>query len=220
MQHKHILNIGYPKCATSWLWDQLTAQSWFSSNREKENYDLIRGVPVKDYSEEYSKFKITGNFCPLYHALDRYLIDQLSDNKNIVTSMILRNPFDVYWSLYNFLNKDPNITYSLYVRRLIDQQWFNQFYKIIDRWQTCFSPDRFFIFSYDDIVTNQEEFLINYCNTLELPTIDTYSEIKSNVTQYRYSNNLLDDDLIVKINKDIELLGPQVSFLTEHWKKD
>lgn len=220
MQHKHVLNIGYPKCATTWLWDQLASQSWFSSTREKENYDLIRGVSVKNYVEEYSKLKITGNFCPLYHALDRYIIDQLSGNKNIIASMILRNPFDLYWSLYNFLNKDSNITYSAYVRRLIDQQWFNQFYKIIDRWQTYFSPDQFFVFSYDDIAINQEEFLINYCNTLELPIINTSNKIKSNVTRYRYSNNLLDDDLIVKINKDIELLGPQVSFLTEHWKKD
>jgi hypothetical protein len=218
MQSKHILNIGYPKCATTWLWDQLAAQSWFSPDQEKENYDLIRGVSVNQYTQNYSTSKITGNFCPANHALDRYIINQLSDNKNIVASIIFRNPFDLYWSLYNFLNNDSNITYSNYVRRLVDQQWFNQFYKIIDRWQTYFSHDQFFIFSYDNIVVDQEKFLIYFCNLLELPNIEIFNKNKSNITDYRYSNNLLDDDLIVKINNDIELLGPRVPFSTTHWK--
>jgi hypothetical protein len=219
MQSKHILNIGYPKCATTWLWDQLAAQSWFSSIREKENYDLIRGISVKQYTQEYSISKITGNFCPANYVLDRYIINQLSTNENIITTIIFRNPFDLYWSLYNFLENNLQITYSNYVRILLEQRWFGEFSKIIDRWQQYFSSDRFFIFSYDDLINDQQKFVIDYSNKLNIPNIQIIKKNKLNVTAYRYSNNLLDNDLIVKRNNAIDDLNQKVPFSISHWKR-
>ena len=41
MRINHILNIGYPKCGTTWCWTLLTQQTWFTNPGDKENNDLI-----------------------------------------------------------------------------------------------------------------------------------------------------------------------------------
>ena len=55
MKNNHILNIGYPKCGTTWCWELLAQQPWFSIPREKENYDLIKTnlVELKSKTENF-----------------------------------------------------------------------------------------------------------------------------------------------------------------------
>jgi hypothetical protein len=219
MKNKHILNIGYPKCGTTWLWDQLVLQPWFTSVTNKENDDLCKGIPVAEYSKIYLDSSITANFCPVNFALDRYLINQLSLNTHVVVTIIFRNPFDFYWSWYNFLGQQ-SVKYSDFVRGMIEQKWANQFFKIIDRWQRYFSPDRFFAFSYDELTNDPSQFLKNYCKTLNLPDPITINTGKINVTKYTYSNRSLDSDLIDIINNDIDLLQQKVSFPVLHWKQN
>jgi hypothetical protein len=219
MKHKHILNIGYPKSATSWLWMQLTDQSWFSCPREKENYDLIQGVPVSEYEKDYLNFNITANFSTINYCLDRYIINQLSQNKNIVVTIILRNPFDYYWSFYNFTkNKSNNNNYSDTLKNLFDQGWFAGFSKIIDRWKQYFGNDRFFIFLYDEICNDPKKFVLNYCDQLKLPEVNKISERKINVTEYTSDNRYLNDLIVEKTNQEIDNIQSRISFDIQHWK--
>jgi hypothetical protein len=152
MKKQHILNIGYPKCGTTWCWDLLASQAWFSQPREKENYDLVYGIKtVKEYVYDYEKFDITGNFCTAMFAADRYIIQQLSEIPTISISLILRNPFDLYWSMYNFTKEYKHSTFDQSIKNLIDQGWFNQFSIILQRWLDAFSTERVRLFFYEDL---------------------------------------------------------------------
>ena len=71
MKSKHILNIGYPKCGTSWCWHVLQQQPWFSAPREKENQDLMKGISVNNYFDSFRDYDITANFTPSNFAVDR-----------------------------------------------------------------------------------------------------------------------------------------------------
>jgi hypothetical protein len=220
MKNKHILNIGYPKTSTTWLWRQLSYQPWFSQPREKENEDLILGVSVSDYAKQYLNFNITANFCTSNFALDRYIINQLSQNRNIFPTLILRNPFDYHWSMFNFTKSSASDNYSDSLKNLIDQEWYSNHSKIINRWQQYFDHDRFFIFSYDEICIDSEKFFLKYCDKLQLPKVYKITNNRINVTDYSESDRRLDDEIVEKINQEIDNMQPMISFNIQHWKQD
>jgi len=160
MKYQHILNIGYPKCGTSWCWNVLDQQPWFSNPREKENPALQKGITVNDYFQDYRDCNITANFAPGNFAVDRYIIQQLSEHPTVGTSIIIRNPYEIYWSLYNFMPHSFN-SYNAYVDNLLAQGWFNQTGLIITRWRHFFES-RFQIFYYEDIKQDSNKFFDDY----------------------------------------------------------
>lgn len=222
MENIHLLNIGYPKCSTTWMYNKLKQQEWFSSPREKENKSLVQGIQILDYCQPYLPYKITGNFFPVNFILDRYQIKLLSQIPSVSPTIILRNPFEIYFSLYNFLHVYRNFNYSDFVRNLVNQGWFNDSGKIIYRWQQYFDQDRFFVFFYDDLKENPILFFKNYCKKLSLPepkTDDSYA-IKNNSTKYKENLvNNLDQDLIDIINNNIDQLQLIITCDLNHWKK-
>lgn len=221
MNTNHIINIGYPKCGTTWCWDSLASQSWFAQPREKENYDLVAGIKtVKEYISDYEKFDITGNFCPAMFAADRYIIQQLSEIPTVSVSIIIRNPFDLYWSLYNFTKEYNHITFDQSIHNLIDQGWFNQFSTILQRWLNAFSTQRFNIFFYEDLVKNQNLFIEKYYKQMNLPALTNFVQDPSNVTSYQ-NKKRPDIDINLKsiINQDIKNLQLMVDRDISHWLK-
>ena len=216
MNTTHILNIGYPKCGTTWCWNVLTQQTWFTATREKENVDLMTGTTVEDYIKSYRDSEITANFAPSNFALDRYVIKQLSKISTTQVSIILRNPFDLYWSLYNFLPNDK--IYSDYVYNLITQNWFHSSLHIITRWQQFFGKDRFHIFFYDDIQKNNFNFFNNYCKQMQLPDPVILDASLVNVTQYTHEFTKLHPELVTLINQEIDNLQTCVDYDVLKWK--
>jgi hypothetical protein len=212
----HILNIGYPKCGTTWCWEVLTQQTWFTATREKENNDLITGITVEDYIKSYINNEITANFAVSNFALDRYVIKQLSKIPTIQVSIILRNPFDLYWSLYNFLPNDE--TYSDFVDNLVAQSWFRNPLHIIKRWQQFFEKDRFHIFFYDDIQKNNFDFFSNYCKQMQLPAPVILDTHLVNVTRYTRKFTELSPTVITLINQEIDNLQSCVDYNVLQWK--
>jgi hypothetical protein len=217
MKSKHILNIGYPKCGTSWCWHVLSRQPWFSAPREKENLDLMKGVGVNQYFEDFKDYDITANFAPSNFALDRFIIKQLSEYDTVLASVMLRNPFEMYWSLYNFAQHTFG-SYNDYVNNLIMQGWFNQTASIINRWN-CYFGTRLQIFMYEDIKQHPGKFFIDYCQRMQLPEPVTLDTSLINVTKYgRRPNEELDAKIVQVINQDIEKLQDVVQQDLTRWK--
>jgi len=219
MKTTHILNIGYPKCGTTWLWKLLAQQSWFTAAIEKENTRLITGVVVSDYIKPYTDYDITANFAPGNFALDRYVIKQLSELPTVQTSIILRNPYDLYWSLYNFLPNSDLATYNNFVNNLNNQSWFTRPAHVIKRWQQIFGKERFCIFFYDDLQKNNSDFFNNYCKQMSLPDPAVLDMRPKNVTRYTYTNMELDSNLITLINQEIDNLQACVDYDVQKWKR-
>jgi hypothetical protein len=221
MKTTHIMNIGYPKCGTTWCWGRLTHQNWFDVTREKENPDLLTGMPVENYINEYNS-NITANFHPANFALDRYIIKQLSELPTVRISIILRNSFDLYWSLFNFLSNpsySDHSDYSNSVNNLIEQSWFHRPSHVIKRWQKYFEPERFQIFYYDEIQKDNTEFFNNYCKQMQLPTPVVLENKIVNKTRYIQKKTMLDPKLINIINQEIDNLQELVDRDLSNWKK-
>lgn len=217
MKSKHILNVGYPKCGTSWCWQVLNQQSWFSAPREKENLDLMKGITVDDYFQSYQDYNITANFTPGNIALDRFIIKQLSEQSTVGVSIMLRNPFEIYWSLYNFLPHTFD-SYNGYVDNLITQGWFNQTNLIIKRWKQFFES-RFQIFYYEDIKLDSVKFFNDYCQRMKLPEPVLLDTDSVNVTKYgRRPTEELNATLVQVINQDIDNLQTVVGQDLTRWK--
>ena len=219
MNKRHILNIGYPKCGTTWCWELLTQQTWFTAPREKENDDLILGVTVADYTKSYIDTEITANFATANFGVDRYIIKQLSELPSTTVSIILRNPFDLYWSLYNFLPSPDNLTYNDFVSNLINQSWFHRPAHIIKRWQQFFKKDKFHIFFYDDIQKNSSDFFNNYCKQMQLPEPVILDNREINVTRYNQKYTELSSKLVTLINQEIDNLQLYVDYNVLKWKR-
>jgi hypothetical protein len=224
MKTIHILNIGYPKCGTTWLWKLISQQPWFATFGgepwvEKENTKLIRGVAVSEYIKPYTDHDITANFAPSNFAIDRYIIKQLSELPTVQLSIILRNPYDLYWSLYNFLPNPTQVTYNNFIINLSNQSWFTRPAHVIKRWQQFFGKDRFCIFFYDDLQKNSSDFFNNYCKQMRLPD-PVISDIRpKNVTRYTHTDMELDSNLIVLINQEIDNLQACVDYDVLKWKQ-
>lgn len=219
MRINHILNIGYPKCGTTWCWTLLTQQTWFTNPGDKENNDLIERVTVADYTKIYIDSNITANFSTANFTLDRYIIKQLSELPTTTASIILRNPFDLYRSLYNFMPNPLNTPYNTFVNNLIKQSWFHRPAHIINRWQQFFEKDRFCIFFYDDLQKNSSDFFNNYCKQMRLPTPTILDTSLVNVTEYKNTSKELHPDLVTLINQEIDNLQVYVDYDVLKWKR-
>ena len=219
MKNNHILNIGYPKCGTTWCWELLTQQPWFAIPREKENFDLIKGVTISEYTNFYQSYDITANFCTSNFALDRYIIKQLSELPTVNVSIILRNPFDLQWSMYNYLPNHGNMDYNSSFVNIINQSWFTKTSHIIKRWQKYFGTTRFHIFFYDELKENNNLFFNKYCRRLNLPNPTIQDSSPVNVSRYVYNENSLDPGVVSMINQEIEKLQDCVEYNVLKWKK-
>lgn len=221
MKQAHILNIGYPKCGTTWLWHELKNQPWFVSTKEKENNDLIYGVKsLSQYMLDYNQHDITANFSPVQYAMDRYMIRQLYNIESVAVSIILRNPYDLYWSLYNFQPPPEHWTFNYATKNLVEQGWVNRVDLILKRWTQIFSVRNFEIFFYEDLCADSELFFNNYCRRMKLPIPVTHSSAKINVTSYQQDIvPQLDTDLVDIINNNIDNLQCLLDRNISHWKR-
>lgn len=192
MKHIHVLNIGYPKCGTTWLWNALVANNSVANHPIKENYSLTTGTPVSDYCNQYTA-DITANFCTANIVLDRYVIKQLAQRPQIKASIILREPKQLLWSTYTF-TEITDIDFVGWCYRMCDSKFFINAAQIIDRWQTDFG-DRFKIFLYDELKHDNKQFYLNYCKQMGLSPGQAQMPNKTNVTRYKNEMPEIDQDL-------------------------
>lgn len=195
MNKIHVMNIGYPKCGTTWLWDTLVQNQSITDFPIKENNSLITGCSVTEYCQQYTS-DVSANFSTANMVLDQYVIEQLAHCERIYVSIILRSPIELLWSLYNFL-KINDVDFCGFCYRQYDAKWQVFPSVIIERWQKYFGT-RFKIFWYSDLQKDNLKFYINYCNTMGLDSTNAVMPDKINVTTYQQS--------IPKIDQDIESL--------------
>lgn len=195
MNQSHIINIGYPKCGTTWLWEMLEKNSSIAYHPVKENHCLITGTSVVEYCNQYSH-DVTANFSTALISVDQYVIEQLASIPQMKASMILRNHTDLFWSLYTFtqVEKFRGIDFQTWCYQTYDTKMFSTSL-VISRWKKHFG-DRFKIFWYDDLKKNNLEFYLDYCNKMQLNPGNSLLSKPVNVTTYTRPMPCLDKDLV------------------------
>jgi hypothetical protein len=167
MLENHYINIGMPKCGTTWLFDSLiqSTQIDYTGNKEPP---LSYFDTESSYKSYFNKYNYSLNFNPSLWALDR---SQIRFIKKYAThcSIILRNPYELVVSLYNFLKSSDE--FDLYI---IAIQHHLKYSDIVSRWQ---NHENFKIFFYSNLKLNQQEYLNSVTEYLGLLPISALAPI-------------------------------------------
>lgn len=221
MKKIHLLNIGYPKAGTTWIWDKLLKIPDMSFPMEKENPRFWKGQTIEDYVLCYNKWDMTANFFPYNFCLERYRIKQLASIDTAQVSFILRHPLDLAWSLYFFLNIDQTqLTFEEHCVELLEQSWFFSADKIITRWKQQFDS-RLHVFYYDDFVKDNHEFFSDFCEKtlgLKYDKIDSDNSIINSTNYLGKSKPRIGTALTNRFNVQIEKIQTVVDKDLSHWR--
>jgi len=211
---KHIINIGLPRCGTTWLWSHL-AKLISYPDPVKENAILHENPDITLYREYYQRFDISLNFNTNLYLLDQYLINHL-DAVATHVSIILRNPYHQMQSYYNLIRASVNL--DQFPNWAVEQGLY-RYADIISRWQSNISKP-LQVYLYDDLAQDPDKFLAQY---LQFCNLDVQLDPNTNYYASKNSSTTLDRpifslDQIALINEQIDQTQDIVARDLSHWK--
>ena len=215
MKTRHILNIGHPRCGTTWLWQNLIKHPYVDNAvYHKENQILFTTACFQDYLDFYSRFENSANFNPNIWMIDRELISFLAPHVTHV-SAILRNPYDFLERYYDFCGN--NQSHDSFVRWALEYRIIDYKY-IFERWSRAIGRDsKLKIFFFDDIKNNPKLFLEQYFAFCDLPVIldKNFAKAKNTAMGPRSTIDFTDYKNI--INEKITAFSDQINYDLTGW---
>jgi len=214
MINKHIVNIGYPRCGTTWLWEC----SEFEPRHDKENKLLIEDLNFDQYVKYYSQYRISANFQPNLWHVDTEIIKFVQQHASHIT-LIVRNPFDFVERFIDFIHPDQAPT-----ENLINYVVYSGYIKYRDvavRWGSSTKP--FQIFYFDDLEQDPFTFFTEYMTFCQIPiaknlNIDYNLKVNANPRKEKIKINFTRDQIDF-VNHEIDLFQSVVDRNLTHWKK-
>lgn len=217
MRQKHIVNIGMPRCGTSWLWDY----SKFEPKQDKENLILTTVLDFDRYISYYNQFDVSANFNTNLYQVDQEIISFLQKNSTHI-SFIIRNPFDFVERYYDWIHRagqDPKNTIDYIVN-----SGHLRYTDIVSRWtQSLPGSVKFKVFLFEDLAKDSKKFFYNYMDFCNIPvaqntTINYNIKINQNRNVTQTKINFLQHD-IESINQEIDRFQQKIGCDLTHWKK-
>ena len=182
MKQKHIINVGFPKCGTTWLWNQVYAHPSVANISLKENNAFLDNVDIEQYKSYYGNNAVTANFHVMHWVIDQELIQKLDTCASHV-SIILRNPYDFIERWKDWLEAvNQGLTHHsthFYNVKFSDSEFIDwclasnivQYKKIVSRWERNLAMAKFKVFFYEDLQNNPDTFLSRYFNFCGLENV-------------------------------------------------
>ena len=165
MKNKHIINIGLPRCATTWLWNNLTSHPALNNPQYDKENPIMLGDAFDSYSSFYSRYPISANFNTNLYIIDTELIKQIGQVTTHI-SFLIRNPYEWIERYHDFLSHNQSIIDFVINFRRTDYR------TICKRWIINVPPDtKFKVLYYDDIMKNSKQFLSDYFDFCGLDVI-------------------------------------------------
>lgn len=213
MIDQHIVNIGFPKTGTDWLW----SHAGFGPLSAKENRILMQELDFDKYIKHYSQYRVSANFQTNLWHVDREIINFVHQHATHIT-IILRNPFDFVQSYFDwiYVGQEPqsllnHIVYS----------GFMQYRDIVDRWNT--NDNRFQMFFFDDLENNPFKFFQDYMAFCQIPVEQNKNinyNVKINANRKTTKAKLkFSADQVNFINNQVDRFQPLVNRDLTHWKR-
>lgn len=218
MKHIHYVNLGYPKAATTWLFENLIQYPGIDYNGIKENSYLPNiGYPLDPYINYYWPYNISLSFAPNQFQLDS---KQYKDLNQLAThfSIVLRNPYQIISSL---INRYGAKNLNSYTKDLIKLNFFD-YQRVVARMISSGLTKPILVLYYDDIEKNPIDVLKTVINHLELPVnqdfFNSYTNTKINSTNHT-QEILFDYEETTIINEWIDRASEYFNKNLEHWKR-
>lgn len=218
MKRIHYVNLGYPKCGTTWLFDSLSRYPGIDYRGRKEYHYLEDiGEPFNKYVDYYKPYEVSMGFSPSYIYLDS---KQFIDLNTCTThfSIILRNPYEIANSLFNFSPTIKNA--DSYVRDLIKINFFN-FPQVISRVQRNITKPILVLY-YENIVSNPANVINQVVDYLGLDYSAeyflTFANKKINTTTYTRNLTFSDSEKVV-LNEWIDQTSDYLHTDLSGWKR-
>jgi hypothetical protein len=213
MIEKHIVNIGFPRTGTTWLWKC----AGFEPKFDKENNILTNSLDFDRYIDYYKKYQISANFQPSLWCVDKEIIEFVHQYATHITC-IVRNPFDFVERYFDWIRKDQD--HDVLTQYLVSSGYVN-YRGVVDRWAS--GPARFRVFFFEDLEQNPAIFFKEYMAFCQLPiaetnTIDYTTKVNANPKRKKIKLNFTDDQISV-INQEIDRFQLVVDKDLTHWKK-
>lgn len=214
MIDRHIVNIGYPRSGTSWLWNC----SGFAPRHDKENTLLMDDLNFDQYVKYYSQYRISANFQPNLWHVDTEIIKFVQQHASHIT-LIVRNPFDFVERYIDFINPDQVPTETL--MNYVIYSGSIKYRDVATRWGS--SAKKFQIFYFDDLEKNPFRFLTEYMAFCQIPVvknpnIDYNLKFNANPKKEKIKINFTKDQIDF-INHEIDLFQSVVDRNLTQWKK-
>jgi hypothetical protein len=225
MKRIHYVNFGLAKTGTTWLFHALTSYPGVDYPCDltlKENRYLEQvGYPLDGYVNQYKSYDISLSFSPNLCMLDS---EQFYDLDRYTThySIILRNPYEIANSLYNYQyspNQAPNNN-STFVQDLFKIHYFDSA-KIIKRIKSKIAKPILILYN-DQIVENPTAVIEQVVTHLELEYnneyFDNFTNEKINASRY-WGNLTFSKSEIAYMNEGIDRTAEYLNKDLSHWKK-
>ena len=151
MIQKHLLHIGLPHTATSWLWQQV--RSNFDGTFIKEPKTLFNEQDIVEYMLPYADTKISANFNVDQYQHDSGIVKYLSDIATHI-SISLRNPHEILESRTRRGLHDGG------PMEIIEHFRLAEYARICKRWD---GTKPFKVLMYDDLLQDAQTYLNDYC---------------------------------------------------------
>lgn len=213
MKNKHIINIGLPRCATTWLWSNLATHPALNNPQYEKENSIMFGADFNSYHNFYSQYPVSANFNTNLYLLDTELIKQLGQTATHI-SFLVRDPYEWIERYYDFLNQDPSLKGFVINTQLIDYK------TICTRWLTNIPPEtKFKVLYYDDIVKTPKQFLSDYFAFCDLDIIikSDFDKIKNASTHPTRANLVFSAMEKTIINQYITNFGNFIEKDVSHW---
>ena len=213
MIEKHIVNIGFPRTGTTWLW----YSAGFDPDHDKENNILTTDLNFDQYVRYYSQYQISANFNPSLWCVDREIIKFIQQHATHIT-FIVRNPFNFIERFFDFIHRGEDV--AVLTESLVFGGFLN--YKdIVDRWTD--SNTKFKILFFEDLEHDPTKFFQEYMDFCQIPIaknkiINYNVKVNANLKQEKIRLNFTSDQTKF-INQEIDRFQTLVDRDLTHWKK-
>jgi hypothetical protein len=213
MIEKHIVNIGFPRCGTTWLWHHAK----FEPFDDKENQILMTSLDFDQYVNYYKKFRVSANFQTNLWHVDREIINFIHQHATHI-SIIVRNPYDFVARYYDWIQTSQ--CQSELVQYIISAGYV-RYSDIIARWRS--DSLKFQIFFFEDIESDPEKFLNDYLKFCNLPVVKNnqidYNKKKNPSIKPQRTLLTFTPQQVEYINQEIDKFQLLVDRDLTHWKK-
>lgn len=219
MKQKHILNVGHAKCATTWLWVQLSRHPALDiASLPKEPFDFLETLDFDRYCSTYKDLDVSANFHVMTWCLDQDLI-RLMNQVTTHATIMLSDPFLFINRQYKWI-PSVSLSPSEFVDMCIDTK-FICYQQIAQRWINNLDPGKFKILLYDDLVNKPRQFLSDYLNFVGLEDLDIvdYDQHQNVNTDPLNADLTFTSTQIQLVNQEIDKFQQLIGRDLTHWKK-